>query len=323
MTRRMLALCVMSATVLALGPSAASAQPGSVTGLWQATGVTFAPWTFEFVLNGTTLTGTVRQSGGISTPANIRDGSVLGARVAFKTDSPSGGRIISFDGILAGDSIVFTRSVEDPTGTVGGSGLFGAGGPPRFTVTRARPSNAPPAIAHKEVSYKGFVVDISAVASQAGLESVLTGMHIQLDLVDQLKVPDSVKEFFRSVPLVVLPTSGSALYGSGHVTVPLHSSTPYDEDHPVVLHELCHAYHDKRVPGGFGNARIRELYQQAKDSKVFPAGAYMLTKPGEYFAMMASVYLHGSAARDPFTREAIKAKQPDMYQWLVREFGAQ
>jgi hypothetical protein len=47
----------------------------------------------------------------------------------------------------------------------------------------------------------------------------------------------------------------------------------------------------------------------------------MLSSVGEYFAIMASVYLHGTAARDPFTRDAIKQKQPDCHNWLVKEFG--
>jgi hypothetical protein len=47
----------------------------------------------------------------------------------------------------------------------------------------------------------------------------------------------------------------------------------------------------------------------------------MLSAPGEYFAMMASVYLHGSAARDPYKRETIKERQPDCYRWLDQEFG--
>jgi hypothetical protein len=47
----------------------------------------------------------------------------------------------------------------------------------------------------------------------------------------------------------------------------------------------------------------------------------MLSNVKEYFAMMASAYLHGEEARDPFTREAVRTKQPDMYAWLVKEFG--
>ncbi len=95
----------------------------------------------------------------------------------------------------------------------------------------------------------------------------------------------------------------------------------YSPEKPVILHELMHAYHDRKVPNGFGNTDIQNLFQQARTSGQFPANSYMLSNVVEYFAMMASVYLHGSAARDPFTRQAIQEKQPDCYQWLAREFG--
>ena len=35
----------------------------------------------------------------------------------------------------------------------------------------------------------------------------------------------------------------------------------------------------------------------------------------------ARAYLYGSATRDPFTRAAIKAKQPEVFAWLEKEFG--
>lgn len=177
---------------------------------------------------------------------------------------------------------------------------------------------------HKEVTYKGFVIDISAVDTSAARDSVLAGVRVQIDIVDGLRVADSVKRFFRSVPLVMVISTprGSAAYGGGQMVMPLKSSAPYDREHPVLLHELCHAYHEQQVPNGFANARIRELYAQAQKSGAFPAGSYMLSNPNEYFAMMASVYLHGSAAREPFTRAAIKAKQPEMLEWLARTFGA-
>jgi hypothetical protein len=47
----------------------------------------------------------------------------------------------------------------------------------------------------------------------------------------------------------------------------------------------------------------------------------MLSSNPEYFAMRASVFLHGSAMREPFGRDSIRAKQPAMYDWLVKEFG--
>ncbi len=63
------------------------------------------------------------------------------------------------------------------------------------------------------------------------------------------------------------------------------------------------------------------FYNRAKSPGLYPAGSYMLANGGEYFAMTASVFLHGSAARDPFTRQNLKDKQPLYYNWLEREFG--
>ena len=63
------------------------------------------------------------------------------------------------------------------------------------------------------------------------------------------------------------------------------------------------------------------MYDEARQSGKFPAGSYLLSNPAEYFAMMASVYLYGSAAREPFARDSIRIKQPRMYERLVKEFG--
>ena len=37
--------------------------------------------------------------------------------------------------------------------------------------------------------------------------------------------------------------------------------------------------------------------------------------------MSGSVFLHGSANRDPFTRDKLKVQQPALYQWFVKTFG--
>ena len=142
-------------------------------------------------------------------------------------------------------------------------------------------------------------------------------------MVDELKLADSIRAFLHAVPLVMTidRVSGSALYRGDRVIIPLFSVVPYDREHPVVLHEFCHAIHEKLLPGGYGNAEVLALFEAAKASGRFPGGSYMLSDVTEYFAMMASVYLHGSAARDPFTRRAIEEKQPAMYAMLVRTFG--
>ena len=97
----------------------------------------------------------------------------------------------------------------------------------------------------------------------------------------------------------------------------------YPYANPILLHELLHAYHRLRLPGGFQNQDILTFYQRARDTPgLFPAHSYMLSNVNEYFAMTASVFLHGSAARDPSTRANLKTKQPVYYQWLEKVFGA-
>ena len=48
----------------------------------------------------------------------------------------------------------------------------------------------------------------------------------------------------------------------------------------------------------------------------------MMSNPAEFFAVTASCYLNGTVARDPYTREAIRERQPDYYAYLSRLFGS-
>jgi len=188
----------------------------------------------------------------------------------------------------------------------------------------AQNANAKPLTGPRQtVSHKGFTIDVTEVISAAGHDSVIKAVKEQLDLVANAKMPAATRAFFRTVPLVMQPISGSARYGAGRVVIPLHSGAraPYDRDHPVLLHELCHAYHDLQIRDGFSNSTILAFHQQAKDSGKFPADSYLLSNNGEYFAMMTSVFLHGSAMREPFGRDSIRVKQPALYDWLVKEFG--
>jgi hypothetical protein len=171
------------------------------------------------------------------------------------------------------------------------------------------------------VSHDGFRVDMTDIASAAERDSVIKAVKEQLDLVAKVKVPAATRAFFRTVPLVMQPISGRTRYDRVRIVIPLRSEAPYDRDHPILLHELCHAYHDAKLADGFNNAAVLALYEQAKQGGKFPAESYMLSNSAEYFAMMASVFLHGSAMREPFGRDSIRVKQPAMYAWLVKEFG--
>ncbi|WP_204349731.1 hypothetical protein, partial [Klebsiella pneumoniae] len=64
-------------------------------------------------------------------------------------------------------------------------------------------------------------------------------------------------------------------------------------ENPVLLHELIHRWQLLRMPGGQQNSDVQRFYREAKASGLWPAGAYMLTNPFEFFAMTASVVLHG------------------------------
>jgi hypothetical protein len=92
-----------------------------------------------------------------------------------------------------------------------------------------------------------------------------------------------------------------------------------EKNRPVMLHELLHAYHNLVMPQGYRNAGILMHYNAAKAGKLYPAGAYLLTNVREFFAVTASVFLHGDDGA--ITRVMIKEKQPDYYHYLVWLFG--
>lgn len=308
---------------------------------WVVTeGVAYAPWTISLRIVAGTVTGSVTQAAadgasGFTTtligPFPIYDGTADGDTIDFKTKTPDGGRIITFHGTRDGDRISFTRSVEVVSGDPGRDGILGASGATKFTATLSagpipvEASVVPPVARgpRQTINIKGVEIDITAIQSRANLNDIVNGLRRQIDIVDAAVTDPDQKAFLMSVPMIFAASPGpadSASYSARTKTVTLQSLS-YSPEKPVILHELMHAYHDQKLPGGLANAEIRALYDQARGSGKFPAGAYMLTNPIEYFGMMASVYLHGSAARDPFTREAIEEKQPEFYQWMVKEFG--
>ena len=291
--------------------------PGGPAGRWQAASVPNGPWTFEFQVAGTSLTGTVQQ-GGASIPVTIAGGTAGSTAISFKVLSPDGERVVAFNGRVTGNEISFVRQITPLAGgTRGGNDLFGGSAPLQFVANRATASS-------RVFNFKGVGVDISAIQSLPDLETILASLRRQIDIVDAAVTDPAQKAFLMSVPLVMAASPGaapdSAAYSGATRGVVLQSLS-YGTEKPVILHELMHAYHDQKVPDGFRNAEIQKLYDQARTGGQFPANSYMLSRVGEYFAMVASVYLHGSAARDPFTREALKEKQPDCYRWLAKEFG--
>ncbi len=284
----------------------------------------------------------------------IDSGRIVGAALSFQCilGAGHGNRIVSFVGKVYDDSIAFERKVTVlPGGIAGKSGAFGAEGPSHFAVTRGAPDTsatpadddlaasfarqliaaqttdtAPTRSANANtIAYKGMTVDVTAIDSSPDRDAIVNALRRQIDIVDGVQLDAPTVAFLKSVSVRLHASAGVAggnpgAYNGTTKTITL-DAQPYPADHPILLHELMHAYHAAKLPDGVRNAEILALYHDAVTSGKWPADAYMLSNVNEYFAMMASVYLFGSAARDPFTRDSIRIKQPAMYQWLQNKFG--
>jgi hypothetical protein len=310
------------------GPISARAisQTGP-SGRWIVANIANGPWIFTLSASSTALGGFVNQQGSNIT-VSIAGGKATDTSVSFTVLSPDAERLVVFNGRVNGDEISFVRTITPlPGGSRGGNDLYGASAPLQFVAKRAAglamtPVSTAPAGPPKKIEYKGIEIDVTSIQSLANYGAAIDSLHRQLDIVEAA-VPDPAQiAFLTSIPMVFAPSvssgSDNAAYGNGRVVL---TTLMFSPEKPVILHELMHAYHDRKVPNGFGNAEILKLLEQARLGGQFPVGSYMLTNPAEYFAMVSSVYLHGTAARDPFTRQAIKEKQPDCYQWMVKEFG--
>jgi hypothetical protein len=100
------------------------------------------------------------------------------------------------------------------------------------------------------------------------------------------------------------------------------------------LHELAHAYHDRVLKGGFGNAEIKSAYERAKTSKSYDKverwfgngrsntfeRAYAMTNPMEYFAEATEAFFSRNDFF-PFNRAELKQHDPEMEQLLARLWG--
>lgn len=101
--------------------------PTGPSGRWRITDVAGAPWTFELNADGSSLTGTVQQSGSPNNPMSIAAGKVDGTTISFKVLSPDAERIVTFRGRVNGNEISFAREITAlPGGSRGGNDLYGS-----------------------------------------------------------------------------------------------------------------------------------------------------------------------------------------------------
>ena len=164
--------------------------------------------------------------------------------------------------------------------------------------------------------WNGMTVDESRVAPErrAALDASL---RAQIDLVRSVPVRADIAEAFRRTPIRIDPGLDEA--GHYDATGLRLSDRSVPPDNPVLLHELLHGWLSRSTAAE--QQRIRRAYDEARASGRYPADAYMLSTPAEFFAMTASTVLWGRAARAPFTRGRVAAEMPDYFRWLVATFG--
>ena len=169
-------------------------------------------------------------------------------------------------------------------------------------------------------TYRGYRIEMARDVPNAEIGQVRQAAEHQVDMVEATRLDERVKAFLRGFPVVVQMGTGEGSHYSGGNSVTIEVEDPKD-DRPILLHEYMHVYHFRKMPGGRNNPDILTFYGRAKDGGFYPAGAYLLKNQGEFFAMTASVYLHGKLAREPFTRDELRQTQPVYYRFLSRLLG--
>ena len=101
------------------------------------------------------------------------------------------------------------------------------------------------------------------------------------------------------------------------------------EQPSMVLHEYAHAWHHNFLPDGYGNAKIENVYEAAKESGDYEevlhinGGTrrhYALTNPMEYFAELSEAYF-GTNDFEPFVHGALKHFDPEGYALIEEKWG--
>jgi len=163
-------------------------------------------------------------------------------------------------------------------------------------------------------------------------------------------VPENKKTFFQSVTIwiasdlveyekVAETKNASGLYhtDSDRVISEKHNSVEInvkqegfeyskaDDNISVLLHEMCHAYHDQKVENGFSNKEIKEAYNKAKTNKTYAnivdedgekSYPYLMTNHKEFFAELSIKYLY-KHGQQPFNKDDLK--RFDIYSYNLVE----
>ena len=173
------------------------------------------------------------------------------------------------------------------------------------------------------LAYRGFKIELSGFGVEAEMRRAETAIMTQIDFVTTARLGHDKLMFFRALPLRIASQLRGFL-GTYHEGIVRLAPSRLESNNPTLLHEFMHAWHDQKIPGGFANKEIMAAFEDAVSVKRYEGtnSAYFLTNHHEFFAVTATLYLHGSLPYNrPYTRAAIRAAQPDYYKFLERQFG--
>lgn len=215
------------------------------------------------------------------------------------------------------------------------------------TAALSHAEEQPPIAGHQVKSIEGWTVIINEVLLEkepAATTRALDLLRIQLEEIVSTVPAPAVKEL-RKVPLWFSPE-----YPKVSPRAEYHPDARWLRDNdrnPLMakaveftnirqferetkrmpnftLHELAHAYHDRVLDQGFGNAAIRTAFKNAKakglydvveqrfgDGRSAKVRAYALTSPMEYFAESSEAFF---STNDffPFHRAQLARHDPEM-----------
>ena len=147
---------------------------------------------------------------------------------------------------------------------------------------------------------------------------IAEALAAQVAMVEALPVSPATMAWFRSQTITVDRQPGTRTRAGPRGIFFSRDSAPGEG--PVLLHEMIHRYQLERMPRGRRNPDVARFFAAAREQGYAPR-AYMMSDSFEFFAMTASAVLHGTINRPPFTRANVKAKSPELYAFIVREFG--
>ncbi len=173
------------------------------------------------------------------------------------------------------------------------------------------------------IEISGFQIDTSR-GSTAEVKQTLATLRYQIDMVESAGLRPQVLTFFRSIPIAIDPSltgmNGEYAHEDGKWLIRARAGK-WPSDRAILLHELLHAYHHqvlKRPTPPIGRA-----FDEARRDGIYPAkyrGAYFLSNPKEYFAVIAEIYLTGPSFRPPYSCGNVQRAQPGFIAYLAELF---